>query len=101
MNSNNSNKFVIQTQPAKTAVYAKADHPIIPCPGFECDRGNLQIYLPIDQPVSPATAFLRCSNNPGCTQKTMFAYGYTKCFECKKIIAKVLQSYIIGIFDNL
>ena len=89
--------YAIAQQPNKAPAYVKADHPTIPCPSFECDRGCLTIYIKPDGPVDPINSFLRCSNYQfGCNQTTYFAYGYSKCFQCKEIIKKVVTC-IIGL----
>lgn len=86
-----SNKFEIKKEFEEAPKMVKMDHPSIPCCGFDCDRGYVQMYRKPDMPITAGTCFLRCSNSQyGCNQKMYLAYGTSNCMECKNLIKKVI-----------
>ena len=86
-----SNKFEIKNEFELAPRMVKVDHPYIPCPGWQCDRGYLTMYAKPNTPLTPTTTFLRCSNSQdGCGQKTYISYGNNNCMECKTNITKVV-----------
>lgn len=85
-----STKFEVKKEFNEAPKMVKMDHPGIPCCGFDCDKGYVQLYRKTDMPITPTSIFLLCSNSKmGCNQKMYLAYGNTNCMECNKLIKQV------------